>query len=343
VGAVVVREGEVVGRGFHALAGTPHAEIHALTEAGDLSRGATIYVTLEPCNHQGRTPPCTRAILAAGIARVVYGVSDPNPQAMGGGEFLAGQGLTVVPGVLRQACEDEHRFFLTHLTKGRPHVILKTAATLDGKTATEGGDSRWVTGQEARREVHRWRNWCDAICVGVGTACVDDPQLTCRLKGGRSPLRVVVDTVLRLPPTAKVVNTASPARCIVACGPNHSARRRDALERAGAEVLLLPKAKEGVDLYALLAELGRRGVTSLLLEGGAGLAWGFVATGLMDEVMYFFAPKLLGGVAAQPMIGGAGFAKMAEALALRPVTVRGFGPDVMLRARVVRVNDAGRK
>jgi diaminohydroxyphosphoribosylaminopyrimidine deaminase/5-amino-6-(5-phosphoribosylamino)uracil reductase len=343
VGAVVVRDGVVVGRGFHALAGTPHAEVHALAEAGELARGADIYVTLEPCNHQGRTPPCTRGILAAGIARVVYGASDPNPKAMGGGEFLAAQGLTVVPGVLREACQDEHRFFLTHVIKHRPHVILKTAATLDGKTATEGGDSRWVTGGSARREVHRWRNWCDAICVGIGTALADDPQLTCRVKGGRDPLRVIVDTGLRLPPGAKVIgmalDKASPARCIVACGPQPPARRRAALEKAGAEVLplplSLPKGPGGVDLAALLAELGRRGVTSLLLEGGAGLAWGFVSAGLVDEVMYFFAPKLLGGAAARPMLGGAGFGKMAEALELGPVAVKRFGPDVMLRARVV--------
>ncbi len=339
VGAVVVRGGQVVGRGFHALAGTPHAEVHALAQAGELARGADIYVTLEPCNHQGRTPPCTKAVLAAGIARVIYGASDPNPKAMGGGEFLASKGLAVVPGVLRAACEDEHRFFLTHVTKHRPHVILKTAATLDGKTATATGDSKWVTGEAARAEVHRWRGWCDAICVGIGTALADDPQLTCRLRGGRDPLRVIVDTSLKLPPTAKVLDPASTARCLVACGPNPPARRRAALEKAEAQVLplplALPKSKGGVDLRALLAELAQRGVTSLLLEGGAGLAWGFLAAGLVDEVMYFFAPKLLGGAEARPMIAGAGFGKMAEALALGPVKVKKFGEDVLLRANLL--------
>lgn len=337
VGAVVVRDGLVVGQGFHAMAGTPHAEVHALRQAGGLAQGATIYVTLEPCNHQGRTPPCTQGILAAGIARVVYGASDPNPKAQGGGAFLASQGLEVLGGLLAEACAWEHRFFLTHVTLGRPHVILKTAATLDGKTATRTGDSRWVTGPAARREVHRWRNWCDAICVGSGTALADDPQLTCRLRGGRDPLRVIVDTHLKLPPTAKALDPASSAGCLVACGPQALPERRAALERAGAQVLALPLGPGGgVDLAALLAELGRRGVTSLLLEGGAGLAWGFLAAGLVDEVMYFFAPKLVGGAAAPGMIAGLGVEKMAQALPLGPARLRRFGDDLCLSALVAR-------
>ncbi|MBI4798833.1 MAG: bifunctional diaminohydroxyphosphoribosylaminopyrimidine deaminase/5-amino-6-(5-phosphoribosylamino)uracil reductase RibD, partial [Desulfarculus sp.] len=254
VGAVVVRDGRVVGRGYHAQAGTPHAEVHALQEAGELARGASIYVTLEPCNHQGRTPPCTGAILAAGIARVIYGASDPNPQAQGGGAFLRSQGLEVIGGVLAAECAEEHRFFLTHVTLGRPHVILKTAATLDGRTATRTGDSKWITGPAARQEVHRWRGWCDAICVGIGTARTDDPQLTCRVKGGRDPLRVIVDTGLKLPPTAQVLNPASTAGCLIACGPHPPARRRARLEKEGAGVLALPVGPGGVDLGALRSE-----------------------------------------------------------------------------------------
>ena len=338
VGAVVVKDGAVIGQGFHALAGSPHAEVHALAAAGEAARGATIYVTLEPCNHHGRTPPCTRAILAAGIARVVYGASDPNPKAQGGGEFLHRAGLAVRGGVLEEACRAEHRFFLTHVTRRRPHLILKTAATLDGRVAAAGGDSGWVTGPAARREVHRWRDWCDAIALAIGTALADDPQLTCRLKGGRDPLRVIVDTALRLPPGAKVLDPASPAGCLVACGPRPDPARRAALEAAGAQVLPLPLGDDGrVDLAALLDELGRRGVTSLLLEGGAGLAWGFVRAGLVDEVMYFFAPKLIGGAAAPGMIGGAGFARMAEALPLGRVRVRRFGDDLCLSAPVATV------
>ncbi|MFH1033917.1 MAG: bifunctional diaminohydroxyphosphoribosylaminopyrimidine deaminase/5-amino-6-(5-phosphoribosylamino)uracil reductase RibD [Pseudomonadota bacterium] len=336
VGAVVVSEGVIVGRGYHHEAGTPHAEVHALDQAGQRARGASIYVTLEPCNHQGRTPPCTGAILAAGIGRVVYGASDPNPQAQGGGAFLAAKGLEVLGGVLAEDCAAEHRFFLTSVTLSRPHVILKTAATMDGRIATRTGDSRWVTGPAAREQVHRWRNWCDAICVGIGTALADDPQLTCRVKHGRDPLRVIVDTHLKLSPAARVINPDSKAGCLLACGPNPPARRRARLEKEGAQVLALPLEQGRVDLKALLAELHRRGVTSLLLEGGAGLAWGFLSAGLVDEVMYFLAPKLIGGAAAPGMIGGLGFEKMADALPLGPLSVKKFGEDLCLSARVVR-------
>ena len=338
VGAVVVKDGKVVGRGFHAKAGTPHAEVHALAMAGEKAGGATIYVTLEPCHHAGRTPPCTRAVLEAGIKRVVFGASDPNPKvAGGGGEYLRSRGLEVVEGVLGGACQEEHRFFFTHITKGRPHVLLKTAATLDGKTASHTGHSRWVTGEKSRKFVHRLRNELDSICVGIGTALADDPGLTCRgIKNGRDPLRIVVDTGLRLPPESKVINPASAAPCLLACGPEPDAAKRTALERAGAEVLPLPLWQGGVDLAALLAELGGRGITSLLLEGGAGLAWGFVQKRLVDEVMYFFAPKLIGGAQAPGMLGGEGFVAMDQALMLEKPTVKRFGPDIMLRAMVAR-------
>ncbi len=320
VGAVVVREGRVVGEGFHAQAGTPHAEIHALAAAGAAARGATVYVTLEPCNHQGRTPPCTRALLAAGVARVVFGARDPNPRATGGGEFLAGRGVAVLGEVLGEACREEHRFFLTHVTTGRPHVILKSAASLTARPPPAPAspvDHR----REGRARGHRLRGWVDAIGVGIGTALADDPRLTCRAPGGRDPLRVVLDTHLRLPPTAQVLDPASPASCLVACGPAPDPARREALERAGARVLPLPLHEGRVDLAALVGELGRRGITSLLLEGGAGLAFGFAARGLVDEVMYFLAPLLLGGAAAPGVLGGPGFPRLAEALRLAPPRV----------------------
>jgi len=335
VGALVVKSGRIVGEGFHLRAGGPHAEVIALAQAGPRAKGATLYVTLEPCHHQGRTPPCTRAILRAGIRRVVYGAKDPNPRvAGGGGDFLQKKGLAVAAGVLREECALEHRFFLTHVTTGRPHVILKTATTLDGKTASHTGDSRWITGEAARRHVHRLRLWCDAICVGIGTVLADDPQLTCRLKKGRDPLRVVVDTKLRLPPAAKVLDRAAGGGCLVACGARPPLRKKKALEAAGAEVLALP-GKEGlVDLAALLDALGARGVTSLLLEGGAELAWGFLSQNLVQDVFYFFAPKIIGGKSAPPMVGGQGFARMSQALDLERPRVTRFGQDVMLWARV---------
>lgn len=332
VGAVVVARGRVVGQGWHAKAGEPHAEVHALKQAGELARGATIYVTLEPCHHAGRTPPCTQGILAAGIARVVYGASDPNPRvAGGGGSFLAEQGLDVTPGVLEAACAWEHRFFMTHVTTGRPHVILKTAATMDGKTASATGHSRWVTGGASRRFVHRLRGWVDAIMVGSGTALADDPQLTCRLAGRSNPLRVVVDSRLRLPVTARVLDPAQAPGCLVACLDGAPLERAQALSDAGAQVLRLPPDAAGrVDLSALLGELGGRGITSLLAEGGAGLAWSLLEGGLVNEVMYFYAPKLVGGAAAPSMVGGPGLERMDKAWPLSRPMVRRFGDDVML-------------
>jgi diaminohydroxyphosphoribosylaminopyrimidine deaminase/5-amino-6-(5-phosphoribosylamino)uracil reductase len=336
VGAVVVQDGRAVGEGYHSQAGGPHAEVHALAAAGAEARGATLYATLEPCHHAGRTPPCTAAVLEAGVGRVVYGAADPNPRvAGGGGAFLAAQGVEVTPGVLAAECEHEHRFFLKHVATGLPWVALKTAATADGRTAAHGGDSRWVTGESARRHVHRLRSWLDAICVGSGTALADDPRLTCRLKNGRDPLRVIVDTRLRLPVTARAIAGPSPAHCLVVCGPRPPAEARAALEHAGARVMPLPPGPGGVDLAILCSELGRLGTTSLLLEGGARLAWGFLRAGLIDEVMYFFAPKLIGGQEAPGMIGGQGFARMADAVRLGPARVRRFGDDVMLQARVL--------
>ena len=336
VGAVVVKGGRVVGQGYHARAGGPHAEVIALRQAGPKAKGATLYLTLEPCHHKGRTPPCTQAILQAGVSRVVYGAADPNPKvAGGGGDFLRKNGVEVFAGALKQKCAREHRFFFTHITTGRPHVILKTAATMDGKTAAITGDSRWVTGESARCHVHRLRRFCDAICVGIGTALADDPQLTCRLKGGRDPVRVVVDTELRLPLSAKVLDRTAGGGCLVACGARPSVRKRKALEESGACVLALPRKAGGVDLAALLKELGKRGLTSLLVEGGAALAWGFLSQGLVDEVMYFFAPKIIGGENAPSMVGGQGFAKMAQALELEKPELRRFGDDVMFWAQVI--------
>jgi diaminohydroxyphosphoribosylaminopyrimidine deaminase/5-amino-6-(5-phosphoribosylamino)uracil reductase len=335
VGAVVVNQGKVVGEGFHALAGTPHAEVKALSQAGELARDGEIFVTLEPCHHEGRTPPCTRAILNAGIKRVVFGASDPNPRvAGGGGVFLTSQGVEVLSGVLVDQCIEEHRFFFKHITTGRPYVLLKTAATLDGKTAAATGDSRWVTGKESRRYVHRLRDWLDCICVGSGTLKADDPSLTCRLKGGRNPLRVVVDTNLNIEPGAKVLDPLVEGDCLVACGAEASEEKIALLAEAGAHVVRLPLKNGRVDLGALLDHLGSLGVTSMLLEGGATLAFGFVAQGLVDEVNYFFAPKLIGGQSAPSMLGGGGFERMAQAVELEKPAIKRFGSDIMLSARI---------
>jgi diaminohydroxyphosphoribosylaminopyrimidine deaminase/5-amino-6-(5-phosphoribosylamino)uracil reductase len=335
VGAVVVNDGRVVGRGYHAKAGTPHAEIHALRDAGEMAKGATVYCTLEPCNHLGRTPPCSHALLEAGVKRVVFGASDPNPRAQGGGEYLAAHGVEVLAGVMQDACNEEHRFFFTHIAKGRPHVLLKTAATLDGKTASRTGHSRWVTGEASRRYVHKLRNWLDCICVGSGTALTDDPSLTCRLPGGRDPIRVIVDSRLRLSPQAKVLDKNVGGGCVLACSESADQDKAKALEDAGAGLLRLPPGPDGLDLEIMLSELGKMGHASILLEGGAGLAWGFLRAGLVDEVMYFFAPKLIGGETAPPMIGGKGFAKMSHAIRLEKPGLRRMGDDILMYSKLI--------
>ena len=335
VGAVIVKDGQVVGRGYHSKAGTPHAEVHAMAEAGENARGAAIYTTLEPCHHTGRTPPCSRGVHAAGIAKVVYGASDPNPKAGGGGAWLKRQGVEVLSGVLKDECEEEHRFFLTSITKQRPHVLLKTAATLDGKTAAHSGHSRWITGEASRRYAHKLRNWLDSICVGSGTALADDPSLTCRIPGGRDPLRIIIDSRLRLPVTAKVLDPEAGGGCLVACAEDAPARREKALVNAGAQVLRLPRSAGGVDLGSLLSELGRCRITSLLLEGGAGLAWGFIQAGLVDEIMYFFAPKLIGGENSPSMLGGAGYDHMSKAVKLTKPLLRRLGDDILLYSKII--------
>ncbi|MBU2552093.1 MAG: bifunctional diaminohydroxyphosphoribosylaminopyrimidine deaminase/5-amino-6-(5-phosphoribosylamino)uracil reductase RibD [Proteobacteria bacterium] len=338
VGAVVADGGRVVSKGFHARAGTPHAEPVALDRAGDRARGAVLYVTLEPCNHQGRTPPCTAAILASGVRRVVIGARDPNPHVRGGGAgFLAERGLDVVTGVLGRECEELNVFFNKFITTGRPYVIVKSAATLDGKLATREGHSRWVTGDKARRFVHRLRHGVDAILVGRGTVLADDPSLNTRLPGragGIDPLRIVLDTRLSLPVTARVFDPESGGPTLVACGPGPDGARVRALEKRGVEVLPLPLCRGRVELASLLDEMGRRRKTSLLIEGGAEInAAALVEEKIADRILFFFAPKIIGGRTAPTLVGGLGAAVMDEALRVEILKVRRLGDDWLFEAR----------
>ncbi len=338
VGAVVVRRGEIVGRGWHRRAGQPHAEVGALAEAGAKARGADLYVNLEPCNHVGRTGPCVRCILDAGIARVVVGMRDPNPLVNGKGmRALRRAGVEVVPGVLEQECVALNEAFVCFITRGRPFVTWKSAITLDGRVAARSGDSRWVTGEPARLEGHRLRDTHDAIVVGVGTVLADDPELTCRLPRGRDPIRVVVDSHLRAPPTARVVAVAatSQAPTWIVCGQAAPAHRAAALEDHGARVIRVGADGRGrVSVNELLRALAAREVTGLLLEGGPTLAGSFWREGLIDRVVAFVAPKLLGDPAALPMLDGAEVAAMSEARSLHQVRTRLIGPDLMVAGRV---------
>jgi len=335
VGAIVVRDGQVVGRGATRPPGGPHAERVALAEAGELARGATLYVTLEPCCHYGRTPPCTDAILEAGIAEVHVATLDPNPLVNGRGvQALAGRGIRVVVGEHEAEARRLNEWFFKYITAGRPFVLAKYAMTLDGKIAARTGDSRWVTGPAARAFVHRLRAQVDAVMVGVGTVLADDPALPARPEefGGepaaRQPLRVVVDSRGRTPLEARVLDGSAPT--LIATTALADPERLAAFQARGAEVLVLPAVDGRVDLVALLGELGRRQVAWALVEGGGRLLGSLFERGLIDKVLAFIAPKLIGGGDAPGPIGGTGRPRMAEAVRLAGVEIERLGEDLLV-------------
>ncbi len=337
VGALVVGGGEVVGRGYHHRAGGPHAEVLALRDAGGRARGATLYVTLEPCCHTGRTGPCSDAVLAAGVSRVVAAMTDPNPRVAGRGlERLARAGVSVSCGVLAGEAERLNEVFIRYITCRRPFVVLKTAASLDGRIATRTGDSRWITGPAAREYTHRLRDRYDAILVGVNTVLADDPALTTRLPegGGKNPLRIVLDSRARTPPAARILRETG--NTLVAVTGDAPGERTADLKRAGAEVLAVHGGGPRVDLAAFLKELGRREVTSLLVEGGGTVSYSFLAAGLVDKVVWFVAPLLIGGTAAPPAVGGAGAGTLAGAWRLDRVSFSLLGEDYCLEGYPAR-------
>ncbi|MHB1844106.1 MAG: bifunctional diaminohydroxyphosphoribosylaminopyrimidine deaminase/5-amino-6-(5-phosphoribosylamino)uracil reductase RibD [Deltaproteobacteria bacterium] len=329
VGAVVVRGDRLVGRGWHRRAGAPHAEVEALRSAGGLCRGAELYSTLEPCDHQGRTPPCSRAILDAKISRVVVGSDDPNPLVSGRGvRRLRANGVKVVRGVERVRCDELNAAWFRFITTGRPHVTLKVAMTADGKLASGSGESRWITGPEARREVHALRSQVDALLVGAGTVRADDPRLTARLAAGASPLRVVLDGRLSASPRSRVFGRAAPGALVVTLADAPKGPER-LLQRRRVEVLRLPGSGGRVAPPELLAALGRRGIVSLLVEGGSDVFGQLLGAGAWDRLLLFVAPKLLGaeGIGWARLSGGR---RMAEALELGEFSARRVGRDALL-------------
>jgi diaminohydroxyphosphoribosylaminopyrimidine deaminase/5-amino-6-(5-phosphoribosylamino)uracil reductase len=337
VGAVVVREGRVVGEGWHRGPGLPHAEALALQEAAELARGATLYTSLEPCDHHGRTPPCTDAVVQAGVARVVSAVRDPNPIVDGSGfAALERAGIEVRDGVLAEEAARQNKAFLKHVRTGLPFVVWKAAASLDGKVAARDGSSRWVTGEAARADVHRMRAWSDAIVVGAGTAITDDPSLTVREPGyaGRPPLRVLVDGRGSVPATGDLFDDAAPT--LVATTELAPEARREEWGSAGAEVVAFDSEAGRVPLGELTSHLGKRDVQGVLLEGGPTLAGGAVEEGVVDEVVVYLAPKLIGGIDAPGVLGGRGVAPVEGALPLRIRSFHLVGEDLRVEADVHR-------
>ncbi|MCZ6891310.1 MAG: bifunctional diaminohydroxyphosphoribosylaminopyrimidine deaminase/5-amino-6-(5-phosphoribosylamino)uracil reductase RibD [Chloroflexi bacterium] len=332
VGAVLVKEGQVVGEGFTQAPGEAHAEIMALHQAGELARSATLYVTLEPCSHQGRTPPCTSAIVAAGVAEVHMALLDPNPLINGRGrKELEEAGISVAVGEREEEARQVNEAYLKFTRTGLPFVTAKYAASLDGKIATRTGDARWITGVTARRRANQLRAASDVVMVGIGTVLADDPLLTARDDQDHplpdQPLRVIVDSSGRTPETARLFQ--EPGRVLIA-GSRISPRRAEALKGAGAEVLELPAMDGSVDLRALMAALGQRQATAVLVEGGGRLLGSVLGQGLADKVVVFLAPVIIGGAEAVPAVGGVGIGTVGEALRLADVSVEQVGEDLMV-------------
>lgn len=336
VGAVIVKDGRIIGEGYHARCGGPHAERNAIASLTESAKGATLYVTLEPCCHYGKTPPCTEGILEQGIARVVIGSRDPNPRVAGkGARILKEAGVTVEEDFLREECDRLNPVFFHYITHKTPYVVMKYAMTLDGKIATRTGASRWLTGEAARTRVQQMRHRYSGIMVGIGTVLADDPLLNVRLEGKKSPVRIICDSRLRLPHGSRICQTADTYETIVACGEDQPERRK-ALEALGITVEVVPDAQGRVDLPALMARLGSRGIDSILLEGGGCLNESALRSGIVQEVKVFVAPKLLGGPGTFSPVTGHGVALPEEAWKMELAGVEQVGEDLLLTCQWAR-------
>jgi diaminohydroxyphosphoribosylaminopyrimidine deaminase/5-amino-6-(5-phosphoribosylamino)uracil reductase len=334
VGAVIVKDGQIIGKGYHTRYGDLHAEREAIAAScGDL-HGSTIYVTLEPCCHYGKQPPCIDAITDAGISRVVFGSSDPNPLVNGKGvSILREKGITVVSGVLKNECDKINKAFFRHIQTGLPYVTLKYAMTMDGKIASHTGLSKWITGETARRHVHQERSASQAIMVGIGTVLSDDPLLTSRIEGGRNPIRIICDTNLRTPLDSNIVKTAKDVRTIIACSVSDESRYVSYTEK-GCEVIFVEAEDGHIDLKKLMSVLGTRQINSILLEGGSQLNWAAVKAGIVNRVQAYIAPKILGGSDAKTPVGGIGMDDPENCLKLVNPEITRLGDDILIESEV---------
>lgn len=351
VGCVVVNDGAIIAEGYHEKYGEYHAERNALTRCNTKTKGASLYVTLEPCCHYGKTPPCTEIIIEKGIKKVFVGILDPNPLVAGKGvKMLQEAGIEVEVGLCENEIREMNKVFLKYITTKKPYVIMKTAMTLDGKIAAHTGDSKWVTNEESRKMVHELRSELAGVVVGIGTVLADDPMLTCRLEGNHhQPVRIVVDSNLRIPVDSQLVKTAREYRTIVATTVISTEAERNgeisfncrrfldslrSLEMTGVEVLECKSINNHVDINDLMIKLGSMGIDSLLLEGGGTLNAAFLETGCVDEVWAFIAPKIIGGEGAKTPVGGKGIEKMGEAINLQNIDIQNVNGDILIKGKI---------
>lgn len=336
VGAVIVKDGCMIGQGYHEKYGEPHAERNALASCTQSPKGATIYVTLEPCCHHGKQPPCTEAILQAGISRVVTGSGDPNPLVGGKGiQILKDHGIQVREHVMKEECDALNQAFFHYIQTGRPYVTMKYAMTMDGKIAAYTGASKWVTGEEARHHVHEQRKKNTAIMVGIGTVLADDPMLNCRIEGGRDPVRIICDTYLKMPVTSKIVKTAKDIPTIIACCTADEELQRPYRE-AGCKILLTEKKMNHIDLEQLMEQLGKEKIDSILLEGGGTLNWAALNAGIVQKIQAYIAPKIFGGTTAKTPVEGIGVEVPDQAFLIKNRTIRLLGEDLLVEGDVER-------
>lgn len=361
VGAVIVKDDQIIGQGYHARYGDLHAERAALAACTQSPEGATIYVTLEPCCHHGKQPPCTEAILESGIKHVIIGSRDPNPLVSGkGSRILREHGIEVTEDFMREECDAINAIFFHYIQTGMPYVTLKYAMTMDGRIATRTGASRWITGEKARENVHKDRNRHAAILAGIGTVLTDDPLLNCRIEGGKDPLRVICDTKLRIPLDSQIVRTAKEIPTIIAVGADllqtsdtdspvlrsslpEISRKAEALKAAGCRILPLPLKDGHPDLHALMETLGKEKIDSVLIEGGSQIAWSALSSGIVNKIQTYIAPKIFGSQEAPGPVGGAGVELPAECFALGTPAIRMLGDDILIESEVISCSQASSK
>lgn len=336
VGAVIVNDGKIIGKGYHESYGKAHAEINAFKYAEtELIEGSTMYVTLEPCSHYGKTPPCVDQIIENRIKRVVIGMVDPNPLVSGKGvKKLQEAGIDVTVGILEDKCKKLNEVFIKYITKKKPFVVLKTAMSLDGKISTTSGESKWITDKEARENVHILRNELTAIMIGIDTVIIDNPELTCRIPNGRNPIRIVVDSNLRIPYDSKILQTAKKFKTIIATTEKARKEKIHKLKDLGIIVIETKSKNEKVDLKDLMHKLGNQNIDSILLEGGSTLNYSALESGIVDKILVYIAPKIIGGMKSKTPVGGSGISHLKDAFKVRELSTSIIGKDILLQGYI---------